>query len=139
MFTIGYAIVVFPLMQQTYQLLRGQRVQYDTAMVLLTFGLIPLVFYFFNTQMHERYAHPCVLFLGAYALVRGDFVPYIIASIANFWVMEWSVWLTKMPSWAKLITLEQLAILFLIVLIWGTVQLYRKPALVASKTPKLSD
>ena len=128
MFTIGYALVLFPLARQTYQLIIGKRTQFDTGLVLLTFGLLPIVFYLFNTQMHERYAHPSLLFLAAYALYKGDYVPYIVASIANFWVLEKGLFLMKLNRLYELITLEQLAILFLFVLLWGTVQLYRKPA-----------
>ena len=138
MFTTAYAIVLFPMMRQTYQLIRGQRAQFDTALVLMTFALTPVVFYFFNTQMHERYAHPCVLFLAAYALVRGDFVPYVVASVANFWVLEKGVFLMRLDRWYQLITLDHLAVLFLIVLLWGTVQLYRKPSPVTSRLPELS-
>lgn len=128
MFTIGYSLILFPLARQTYQLITGKRTRYDTALVLLTFGLLPIVFYFFNTQMHERYAHPGLLFLAAYAVYTSDFVPYVIASIANFWVMEKGLWLLKLYRLYQLITLEQLAILFLLVLIWGTWKLYKKPS-----------
>jgi Gpi18-like mannosyltransferase len=135
LFTTVYAIVIFPMMRQTYQLIRGQRAHYDKAVVLLTFALTPVVFYFFNTQMHERYAQPCILFLAAYAFVKGDFVPYVIASVANFWVLEKGVFLMKLDRLYQLISLEHLAILFLIVLVWGTVQLYKKSTPVTTDVP----
>lgn len=128
MFSIGYGVILFPLARQTYQYLTGRINQFDTATILLTFALIPIVFYFFNTQIHERYAHPCLLFLAAYAFCKGDFVPYIIASIANFWVMEKGIWELKLYRLYGLITLEQLAVLFLFVLLWGIVKLYKKPS-----------
>ena len=127
LFAASYAIILFPMMRQTYQLIWEQRTQYDVGVVLLTFGLTPIVFCFFNTQMHERYAHPCVLFLAAYALYKGDFIPYIVASIANFWVMEKGLLLLNLHRLYDFITLGQLAVLFLFVLVWGTVQLYRMP------------
>jgi hypothetical protein len=36
--------------------------------IFLVFTLLSLGFFFFNTQMHERYVHPVVLFAGLYAV-----------------------------------------------------------------------
>lgn len=129
MFAIGYTILLFPLLQQTYYILIGKRSDYDTSLVLLTFGLIPIVFYFFNTQIHERYAHPSILFLAAYALYTKDFIPYIVASIANFWVIEKSLFLLKTYRLYEWITLDMLAAFFLFVLVWGITVLYRNRVL----------
>lgn len=65
----------------------GERDQ-DLGLVLLSCGLIPLLFCFFNTQMHERYWHAAVLFLAAYGFVRRDYLPYILASVAYFLNLE---------------------------------------------------
>ncbi|HLL94269.1 MAG TPA: glycosyltransferase family 87 protein [Spirosoma sp.] len=130
MASIGYLVVLLPLLQQFYQIIRGERSGYDAAQVLLIVGLIPIVFYFFNTQMHERYAHPSVLFLAAYALSTKDFVPYIVASVANFLVMDKFLRLFGLTRLYDYVTLEQVAILFLIVLIWGVFRLYKKRELV---------
>lgn len=127
MFTAGYCAVLFPLLRQTYQVLTGKLDTFNISLVLLTFGLIPIVFYFFNTQIHERYAHPSVLLLAAYALHKGDFLPYVVASIANFLVIAKSLYLFKPHRFYDLITLDQLAVLFLVVMVWGLVKLYRKP------------
>lgn len=124
MFTMGYGVVLFPLVRQTYWLLKGKIAHFDIATVLLTFGLIPIVFYFFNTQIHERYAHFSLLFLAAYALHKGDFVPYLIASMANFWVIEKGLFIVRLYGLYDLITLDLLALLFLLVLVWGIVKLY---------------
>ena len=139
MFAIGYAIVLFPLLQQTYQILTGKRTDYDRWLVLLTFGLIPIVFYFFNTQIHERYAHPSILFLAAYALCKKDFIPYIVASIANFWVIEKSLFLLKTYRLYEWITLDMLAALFLFVLLWGIAILYRDGTLRKMKVYRVKE
>ena len=134
MFVSGYIVVLFPLARQTFQLITGKIDQYNPGLVLLTFGLVPLVFYFFNTQMHERYADPSVLFLAAYALYAGNYGPYIIISIANFWVMEKELWLLKLYRVYQLITMEQLAVLFLLTLLWGTLKLYRRSSRTVAQT-----
>jgi Gpi18-like mannosyltransferase len=58
------------------------------ALVLLCSGTIPLVFAFFNTQMHERYWHAALLFMAAYGFVRRDYLPYILVSCAYFLNLE---------------------------------------------------
>ena len=123
MFAVSYALILFPLLRQFYQLRKGLRAAFDPSLVLLTAGLVPIVFYFFNTEMHERYAHPSVLLLAAYALSSGDFIPYIIASVANVWVMDKFL---KLYGMYTHISLELIAFLFLLVLVWGVVQLYRQ-------------
>ncbi len=127
LFSVSYFVILLPLLRQFILVLQEKRTGYDTSVVLLTAGLVPLVFYFFNTEMHERYAHVSVLLLGAYALSKGDFVPYVVASIANFWVMDKFLKVFGLYSLYDYITLELVAALFLFVLVWGVVQLYRKP------------
>ena len=130
LFSVSYAVILFPMLRQFSLIVRGKRSTYDPAQILLILGLVPLIFYFFNTQMHERYAHPGVLLLGAYGLYKGDFIPYIVASIANFWVMDKFLNMSGLHDLYAYIPSELVAVLFLFVLMWGVVQLYKKPVLI---------
>ncbi len=56
--------------------------------VLLIGTLIPLVFFFFNTQMHERYSHPALIFGIAYALIFKRWGVLVLLSFAVFQNME---------------------------------------------------
>ena len=60
----------------------------ELAAVLLSCGLIPVFFAYFNTQMHERYWHAAVLFLGAYGLLRRDYLLYVLVSLGYFLNLE---------------------------------------------------
>lgn len=60
----------------------------DFSVVLLSCGLIPVLFCFFNTQMHERYWHAALLFLAAYGFVRRDYLLYIMVSVGYFLNLE---------------------------------------------------
>jgi Gpi18-like mannosyltransferase len=60
----------------------------DLGLVLLCCGTIPLVFAFFNTQMHERYWHAALLFMAAYGFVRRDYLPYVLVSTAYLFNLE---------------------------------------------------
>lgn len=50
--------------------------------ILLVCALIPLVFFFFNTQMHERYSHPFIVFVVGYSIISKRYFPAILGSAA---------------------------------------------------------
>ncbi len=60
----------------------------ELARVLLSCGLIPLVFSYFNTQMHERYWHAALLLLAGYGFLRRAYGPYVLVSVAYFLNLE---------------------------------------------------
>ena len=55
---------------------------------LLIAALVPMLFFFLNTQMHERYLHPAMIFLAAYSLISKEYFPYVLGSIAYFLNLE---------------------------------------------------
>ncbi len=72
-------VALFPLIKQVITSIRNRSViTLPMSKIMLTCALIALLFFYFNTQMHERYAHPALIFL-------------IVAAI-----------LTKRPLWAIL-------------------------------------
>ncbi|MGI4872679.1 MAG: hypothetical protein ACRYFX_16075, partial [Janthinobacterium lividum] len=89
-FLMASAVVLLPLLAAAWRRLRspGGTARPELALVLLSCGAVPLVFCFFNTQMHERYWHPAVLFLAAYGFVRRDYLPLVLVSVANFLQLE---------------------------------------------------
>ncbi|MGI4735111.1 MAG: hypothetical protein ACRYG7_08030 [Janthinobacterium lividum] len=87
------ALALLPLLVATVRALLARRLSSpaptpDLALVLLCCGIIPLLFSFFNTQMHERYWHAAILFLAAYGFLRRDYLPYVLASVAYFLNLE---------------------------------------------------
>ena len=82
------AVALLPLLVAAWQALRGRAASPGPALVLLSVGVIPLLFTFFNTQMHERYWHPALLFLAAYGFVRRDYLPFALMSAAYFFHLE---------------------------------------------------
>ena len=58
------------------------------AMVLLTATLCTLVFFYFNTQMHERYTHPAILLSFLFGVLRGSYWIYGLVSLAFFLNVE---------------------------------------------------
>ena len=53
-------------------------------MLFLSTGLLCLFFFYFNSQMHERYAHPIIIFFFFYGVASGNYKLYILASIPYF-------------------------------------------------------
>ena len=54
----------------------------DTLQLLmLSSGLIALYFFYFNTQMHERYSHPMLLFFFFYGVCSKNYKVFFLASI----------------------------------------------------------
>ncbi len=50
-------------------------------MMMLACGLVTLSFFYFNTQMHERYAHAIIIFFFFYGVYSKNYKLYILASI----------------------------------------------------------
>ncbi len=76
---------------KTYFLLIFNKIklQFSLEKALISASLIPLIFFFFNTQMHERYSHPAFIFLVSYAILYKKFIPYITGSLAHFLSLEY--------------------------------------------------
>jgi Gpi18-like mannosyltransferase len=58
------------------------------AETLLALALVGIAFFWFPTQMHERYLHPGVLLLGAYAVASGRWAAYAVLSSAYLLNLE---------------------------------------------------
>ena len=58
--------------------------KYAYELLFLSAGMICLYFFYFNVQMHERYAHPIIILFFFYSVVSGDYKLYILASIPYF-------------------------------------------------------
>ena len=82
-------IALLPLLVQVYKsIIKGQPFNPSLEKLLIAASLVFLLFFYVNTQMHERYSHPALIFLAAYAIISGRIWPYLLASIAYFQNME---------------------------------------------------
>jgi len=69
------------------------------AQLAVTFALIPLLFFFFNTQMHERYSHPAFIFIVLFSFTQKRYLPFIIMCIAYLGNVEPAVQSFHFPSY----------------------------------------
>lgn len=86
LFFTASALVLAPLLHH-FMALRQKKEQPSSTTYSLLFlgtGLTSLFFFYFNSQMHERYAHPIIIFFFFYAVTSGNYRLYILASIPYF-------------------------------------------------------
>src|SRR5690606_18915889 len=57
-------------------------------LIFVTVGLLCFYFFYFNTQMHERYMQPAVILFFFYAVYSRNYIPYILISIAYLMSLE---------------------------------------------------
>ena len=55
---------------------------YLVERICLTSGLVMIGFFYFNTQMHERYGHAAMLFFACYGYISGRYWLFFLLSIA---------------------------------------------------------
>lgn len=137
MFCGSSALVLVPLLKrvlkQGFQFLSDKK---GKELVFLSASMISLSFFFFNTQMHERYSHPAMIFLFFYALFSRDFIPYILVSLAYLLNMERILEYFDVPYYTFIFIPEFSASLFLIALILIYKNLFRDFLLKKSPKPE---
>ncbi|RZK61841.1 MAG: hypothetical protein EOO59_04080 [Hymenobacter sp.] len=136
-FLVASAVALLPLGLTTLHKLRSRTLfgRADAAPVLLSLGLIPLVFCFFNTQMHERYWHPALLFLGAHGILTRRYWLFFLFSGAYYMNLEAVLRFQLPPEVVHTTVLfwpKTIAWLFAAVLGGGVWQLYRPARLRAT-------
>jgi Gpi18-like mannosyltransferase len=80
----GFFIALFPLMKAIINTWRGKITKLSLLQLATMFGLTAIIFFFFNTQMHERYSFPAFLFVAAVAVLTKRWWLYGIFSAAYF-------------------------------------------------------
>ena len=83
LFIVFSSLVLLPLLIKSIQNLVSKTKQsIDLKNMLISATLIVLLFFYFNTQMHERYIHMAIIFSTALAFLYGAWAQWILLSIA---------------------------------------------------------
>ncbi len=89
MFFSASALALFPLLKATFTAIaKRQNFYFPLDKLLLTGAIIPLLFFYLNTQMHERYSHPALIFLIGYSIYTMRPLVSIIVCFAYFLNLE---------------------------------------------------
>ncbi|MEO6834023.1 MAG: hypothetical protein ABI378_15150 [Chitinophagaceae bacterium] len=115
LFFFSSFFALFPLLQilflKTVGRLKASAIPKE--IVWLSAALVALLFFFCNTEMHERYCHPALIFIAAYSLYSRRYWPYILFSIAYFLNLEWVLRYLNLNNYGTLLFDQQfVALLF---------------------------
>ncbi|WP_435356509.1 hypothetical protein [Emticicia sp. SJ17W-69] len=85
LFFVFSAIGLIPLIVNTLTKLKNNKdLDKDYyALLWLTAGTIAILFFFVNTQMHERYSYPAIALYFAYSLLSNRFALFALTSLAH--------------------------------------------------------
>ena len=87
LFFLTAVIGLIPLAKQL-SVVHKRAAPIDKLLIWQTGALISLLFFFLNTEMHERYTHPALLFMAAIAFSTRRFGMLALFSLAYFWNLE---------------------------------------------------
>ncbi|MBC6610576.1 hypothetical protein H8B15_06565 [Hymenobacter sp. BT507] len=129
LFMLCSAIALLPLLLLCLMAFRQKRQQYvvrEQALVLISCATIPLLFTYLNTQMHERYWHAAVLFLGGYGFLTGRYQLLILVSVAYTIQLEAILRFLELKNYGTLLFNAWLnATMFTVSVVWAIAEIYR--------------
>lgn len=131
LFCTASFFAMLPLLRSVWAVFmkREEAVLLPKEKLWLTCALVAILFFYFNTQMHERYCHPAFIFITAYAFYSRHFLAYILFSIGyalNLEVVNKFIWLKNYETF--IFDTRTGAALFGICIVLLFVRLYQKPS-----------
>ena len=139
LFFIGAFAAHYPLLKHFFLRITRKKAAYipvQKEQIWLIAALTAILFFFLNTEMHERYVHPAFIFLTAYTFYSRRFGPYILFSIAYFLNLESVLRFLKFTNYGTAMFDQRvIAVLFAMVIVWLFVLLYRKPKAIPASAP----
>lgn len=131
MFFSTSGLALLPLMKQTYIAIKSNKLlNLKQADFLLICTIIPLLFFYFNTQMHERYSHIAITFLIAYALYTNKLWYLFIGSFAYFANLESVLKFMHFNNYENVIfDRDLISFIFFLLIVFLYIDLFRIKAL----------
>ncbi|MFN5847202.1 MAG: hypothetical protein ACK43K_01800 [Chitinophagales bacterium] len=127
LFFISSTIALFPIFSWSLKRLLKRSVnELNLNMALLSWGVLPLIFFFFCTQMHERYAYAAIIFLVLYSMIAKKWTIGFLASLAYLLNVEAVLKSLSFQNYSVLIFDSKfIALLFFIVIVLCLYELYK--------------
>ncbi len=128
LFIVASFVAMLPLIKMVLASLKTKTLlNMRLEKLLLTGSLVPLLFFYLNTQMHERYAHPAFIFLISYCILENKPFIGILASVAYLMNLEAVMQFLGLPNYHTLMFSKQLiATLYLLTIILLFKELYKR-------------
>jgi len=128
LFFISSALALLPILLKAiiYTIKRKTFAFANAELVFLALTLVAILFFYFPTQMHERYSHPAVLFAGIYFVLSRRWVIFLFTSYAYLMNLEAVDKCWKLKNYHTLIFDPRLiAGLYGVAIALGILQMYR--------------
>lgn len=136
LFGISFITAITPLLYATYLCFK-KSTSFNlekTEIIFLTATLVSLCFFFFPTQMHERYSHPAILLSFIYGCSSGNFLIHILICIAYFLNLERILQYFEFNNYGTVIYMgEFVAGIYAVAIIIAYIRLYRYAARIFRK------
>ena len=128
LFFLTSFVALFQLLKNLALKLAGKPVNgIEKHKLLLICALLYLLFFYFNTQMHERYSHPAFLFIIAYAFYKRKFLIYTLFSLVYFLSLERVMqWLSLKNYNIAIFDTRVLALVYGFIIVYMFYLLYRR-------------
>jgi len=128
LFFMSSFVALYPLLKILLQKVSGKKVQMIAKHKLwIICALLYLLFFYFNTQMHERYSHPAFLFIISYAFYNKKYLVYVLFSIVFFLSLESLMhWLALNNYHTAIFDARVLAIIYGVIIFYLFYLLYKK-------------
>jgi Gpi18-like mannosyltransferase len=129
LFFLSSGVILLTALLKTIAAKLSKNISRDelVKMLLLAAGVINVYFYYFNTEMHERYALPSVILFFFYGVYSGNYKPYILISICTFLAMD-----KCFPDYLPIVHYKiiyasrVISIWFTAMLLYGSYEFYRQ-------------
>jgi Gpi18-like mannosyltransferase len=129
-FFISSFFVLKHLLIGNIDALKGKNYKPDLRLLLISATLIPMLFFYFNTQMHERYVHPAFIFLTLYAILYNRYWLLLSASLAYYMNLEDVLRYFETENYHTVMySSPVISSLYLITIIGLFIDLFKKPSL----------
>lgn len=127
LFFIFSILSLWPLFVWSLKRILGKTsntINHDLA--ILSWGILPLIFFFFCTQMHERYAHAAIIFLVLYSIRSSKWHIGLLASLAYLLNVEDVLKSLSFQNYNVLLLRSKfIALLFFIVILSCLYEIYK--------------
>ncbi len=105
LFFLSSLFALIPLLTVVYKNRRNKvlGLTANKELIWLTSAMVYMLFYFFNTEIHDRYCQPALIFITAYSFFTGRFLPYVLFSIMYLLTLEITMGQFRLPNYGTLI------------------------------------
>ncbi|MEI7579205.1 MAG: hypothetical protein WCJ58_04160 [bacterium] len=120
------------LLWKTFTKLKNRK--FTLGQVYLIAALLNLFFFFFNTEMHERYSHPAMIFMAAFFVLDGSFLLSGLISFTYFLSLNILLrFFTFQAQIPLLVNHKFIAWLYLFILIYAIFLLWKSQKILVIK------